>query len=81
MGMGQAKKPQGDPCSSLANCRQGKLFASINIMNSFFQTHMYPDNVPLTMVNMPWRLYEWVIMPIGIKNTPAIYQQRVINVL
>jgi Reverse transcriptase (RNA-dependent DNA polymerase) len=45
--------------------------------NSFFQTRMHPDDVHLTAVNTPWRLYEWLVMPMGIKNAPAIHQRRV----
>jgi hypothetical protein len=29
----------------------------------------------LTVVNTPWGLYEWVVMPMGIKNTLAIHQR------
>ena len=45
--------------------------------NSFFQTRMHPDDVHLTAVNTPWGLYEWLVMPMGIKNAPAIHQRRV----
>jgi hypothetical protein len=58
----------------LADCRNGKLFAMIDMTNSFFQTRMHLDDIPLTAVNTSWGLYEWVIMPMGIKNAPAIHQ-------
>ena len=45
--------------------------------NSFFQTRMHPDDVPLTAVNTLWGLYEWLVMPMGIKNAPAIHQCQV----
>ncbi len=58
-----------------------KIFGNIDMTNSFFQTCMHPDDVKLTAVNMPWGLYEWVVMPMGIKNVPAIQQRRVTDAL
>ena len=49
--------------------------------NSFFQTRMHPDDIPLTAVNTPWGLYEWLVMPMGIKNAPSIHQRRVMAAL
>jgi hypothetical protein len=45
--------------------------------NSIFQTRMHPEDVKLTAVNTPWGLYEWVVMPMGIRNAPSIHQRRV----
>lgn len=38
---------------------------------------MYPDDIYLTAVNMPWGLYEWLVMLMGIQYAPAIHQHRV----
>jgi hypothetical protein len=65
----------------LTDIATGKVFATIDMTNSFFQTRMHPDDVGLTVVNTPWGLYEWVVMPMGIKNAPAIQQCRVTAVL
>jgi Reverse transcriptase (RNA-dependent DNA polymerase)/RNase H-like domain found in reverse transcriptase len=45
--------------------------------NSFFQTRVYPDDVHLTAVTTPFGLYEWLAMPMGLRNSPPIHQQRV----
>ena len=65
------------PCilEILSDCGNGIFFASLDMTNSFVQTHMHPDDVKLIAVNTPWGLYEWVIMPMGIKNVPAIHQR------
>jgi hypothetical protein len=65
----------------LADCSSGKFFASIDMTNSFFQTRMHPDDIPLTAVNTPWGLYEWVVMLMGIRNAPAIHQRCVTSAL
>jgi uncharacterized protein YcgI (DUF1989 family) len=45
--------------------------------DSFFQTRMHSDDIPLTIVSTPFSLYEWLVMPIGLRNMPAIHQWRV----
>ena len=65
----------------LSDCGGANFFASIDMTNSFFQTRMHPDDIKLTAVNTPWGLYEWVVMPMGIKNAPAIHQRRVSTAL
>ena len=65
----------------LTDCGGANFFVSIDMTNSFFQTLMHPDDVKLTAVNTPWGLYEWVVMPMGIKNAPVIHQRRVSSAL
>jgi len=47
------------PCVNdiLADCTQGKIWVTIDMTNSFFQMRMHPDDIPLTVVNTPWGLY------------------------
>jgi hypothetical protein len=44
--------------------------------NSFFQTRVHPDDVHLTAVTTLFGLYEWLAMPMGLRNSPAIHQRR-----
>ena len=42
---------------------------------------MHPDSVKFTAVNTPFGLYEWLVMPMGLQNSPAVHQQRVFSAL
>jgi len=58
----------------LSNCAKGKIWATIDMTNSFFQTCMQLEHISLTAVTTPLRLYEWLVMLMGLKNTLAIHQ-------
>jgi Reverse transcriptase (RNA-dependent DNA polymerase)/RNase H-like domain found in reverse transcriptase len=60
----------------LADCSNAKIWSVIDMTNSFFQTRVHPDDVHLTAVTMPLGLYEWLAMPMGLRNSPAIHQCR-----
>lgn len=60
----------------LANCAKGKIWAKIDMMNAFFQTHVHLDDVHLTAVTTPFGLYEWLVMPMGCRNALATHQRR-----
>jgi len=61
----------------LNDCAKGKIWAKIDMTNAFFQTCLHPDNVKYTAVNTPLGLYEWLVMPQGLRNAPSIHQRRV----
>ena len=65
----------------LNDCAKGKYWAILDMTNSFFQTRMHPKHVPYTAVSTPFGLYEWLVMPMGLKNSPAIHQRRVTKAL
>lgn len=46
------------------------------MMDAFFQTKMHPDDIPLTAVTTPFGLYEWTVMPMGLRNSPSVQQRR-----
>ena len=65
----------------LADCAKGKIWSKLDMTNSFFQTHIHPDDVHLTAVTTPFGLYEWLAMPMGLQNSPPIHQRWMASTL
>ena len=65
----------------LADCAKGKIWSKMDMTNSFFQTRVHPDDIHLTAMTTPLGLYEWLAMPMGLKNSPPIHQRRMVAAL
>ena len=42
---------------------------------------MHLDDIPYTAISTPFGLYEWLVMPMGLKNALAIHQRWVTEAL
>lgn len=51
------------------------------MMNSFFQTLLNPNHVKYTATLTPFGLWEWVVMLMGLRNSPMTHQQHVMLTL
>lgn len=65
----------------LADCAKGKIWGKMDMTNSFFQTHVHPDNIHLTAVTTPFGMYEWTVIPMGRQNTPTTHQRCMCSTL
>ena len=59
----------------LTDCGKGKIWSTIDMTNSFFQTCIHPDNIHKMAITTPLGAYEWCVMPMGICNSPPIHQR------
>ncbi|KAG2785146.1 hypothetical protein PC129_g18690 [Phytophthora cactorum] len=57
-------------------------YSSIDLMDGFYKILMHDDDVPLTAVSTPSGvLWEWLVMPKGLKNASTIFNNVVSNLL
>jgi hypothetical protein len=73
--------PIPDIENMLRNAAKGKIWGQIDMTDSFFQTRMHPDHIKLTAVSTPFGSYEWLVMPMGFRNSPSVHQRRVTDAL
>ncbi|KAF1318425.1 Pol protein, partial [Globisporangium splendens] len=58
------------------------VFSAIDLKDGFYQIRMRESDVPFTAVSTPSGiLWEWMVMPQGLKNAPATFNRMVTNVL
>ena len=63
---------------SLWRLKNAKLFTKLDLANGFHQLALEPQSQPLTAFSTPFGLFEWTVMPFGIRNGPAAFCQKVV---
>eukprot|EP00961_Rhodomonas_salina_P258920 3498757-Rhodomonas_salina.1 len=58
-----------------------KVFSKLDLFAGFWQIRIDPDNVPKTAFRTPFGQYKWLSMPMGLSNSPSIFQRLVSLIL
>ena len=58
-----------------------KIFTIVDLSKGFHQIPLHPESRAKTAMNFAGKRYQWRVMPLGIKNGPAIFQRIIDHVL
>lgn len=67
-----------DVLDKLGNCQY---FTTLDLASGFYQVEMNPQDIPKTAFNVEHGHFEFMRMPMGLKNAPSTFQRVMDNVL
>jgi hypothetical protein len=53
-----------------------KIFTTFDLLSGFWQVPVYPPHVERTAMTTQFGQFEWVFMPMGLKNSPSVFQRN-----
>ena len=56
---------------------QNRIWSIFDLESGFHQMHLAPESRAVTAFVTPWCNYQWKVLPMGIKQAPALFQRLV----
>ena len=53
------------------------IWSLFDLQDGFHQMHLHPQCRAMTAFVTPWGVYMWLVLPMGVKNGPAMFQRMV----
>lgn len=73
--------PIPDINATLASLGNAKYFTTLDLTSGFHQIHMKESDIPKTAFSTLNGKYEFLRLPFGLKNAPAIFQRMIDDIL
>jgi hypothetical protein len=54
-----------------------RLWSIFDLEDGFHQMHLHPESQPYTACITPKGLYQWTVLPMGVKNGPDMFQRMI----
>ena len=83
--LNEATLPDAHPVPLIENMSENqskhKIFTIVDLSKGFHQIPLHPESRAKTAMHLAGKRYQWRVMPMSIKNGPAIFQQVMDHVL
>ena len=83
--LNEATLPEAHPVSLIKNMLENqskhKNFTIVDLSKGFHRIPLHPQSRAKTTMNLAGKRYQWRVLPMGIKNGPAIFQRVMDHVL
>ena len=77
--LSEATLPDAQPLLLIENMLENQskhgIFTIVDLRKRFHQIPLHPESWAKTAMNLAGKCYQWRVMPMGIKNGPAIFKQ------